>query len=306
MNYIKKNLKQRAAVIFAILAASFYAISAPFSKILLDYVSPAMLAALLYLGAGVGMSFVALNQKKRNKNSKEKSLTRKDLPYTVAMVILDIAAPILLMMGLTLTTAANVSLLNNFEIVSTSIIALIVFKEAISKRLWISITLVTLASIILSVKDTGSFSQQMKQLMDSSYFSYGSVFVLAACICWGLENNCTRTLSNKNPMEIVMVKGFGSGLGSLLIAFAIGEKIPELKTLVFTMLLGFVAYGLSVFFYVHAQRELGAAKTSAYYAIAPFIGVAISLVIFKEVPSISFAIALLIMITGAYFASTDK
>lgn len=104
-------------------------------------------------------------------------------------------------------------------------------------------------------------------------FSCGSLLVLLACVSWGFENNCTRMMSDSDPLEIVVVKGFGSGLGSLLIAFAAGEVLPALKLIPAVMFLGFVSYGLSIFFYVYAQRTLGAALTSAFYAVAPFIGV---------------------------------
>lgn len=143
--------------------------------------------------------------------------------------------------------------------------------------------------MILSVQDMSSFS-----------FSAGSIFVLIACTCWGLENNCTRMLSSKNPVQIVVIKGIFSGLGSLVIALCTGEQFPNAVSILLALALGFVAYGLSIMFYIYAQRELGAAKTSAYYAIAPFIGVALSLIIFTELPSVSFVVALLIMIAGTY------
>ena len=137
-------------------------------------------------------------------------------------------------------------------------------------------------------------------------FSFGSVFILIACICWGLENNFTRVLSVKDPLQVVVIKGFGSGLGSLIIVLIINETANNISYIIATLLLGFVSYGLSIFFYVYAQRELGATKTSAYYAIAPFIGVGLSFVIFREIPTISFVIGLLIMIVGTYFVSIDS
>lgn len=286
---------QKTAIFWAILAAGLYALNAPVSKLLLEEVPPTMMAALLYLGAGIGLAVVRLVQHMTGKGKKEAPLTKKDMPYTVGMVVLDIAAPIFLMVGLTMTTAANASLLNNFEIVATALIALFIFREAISRRLWLAIVLVTISSAILSVEDVTSFT-----------FSYGSIFVLLACVCWGLENNCTRMISHKDPLEIVVIKGFGSGLGSLVLAFFLGESALPLLYGVCTLLLGFVAYGLSIFFYIYAQRYLGAAKTSAYYALAPFMATALSLVIFREKPSISFFIALLIMAVGTYFASTDN
>lgn len=287
--------KDKRAVGFAVLAAALYAVSSPVSKVLLQKIPPAMMAAFLYLGAGIGMLVFSVIRKKAGRGGKEQRLTRRELPYTAGMVLLDIAAPVFLMFGLRMTSAANASLLNNFEIVATSLLALLVFKEKISARLWAAIGLVTASSIILSVEDMSSLS-----------FSFGSVFVLLACICWGLENNCTRMLSGKNPLEIVIIKGFGSGLGSLLLAFAIGERVAEVRSIAAALLLGFAAYGLSIFFYVYAQRELGAAKTSTYYAVAPFIGVLLSLVIFRELPPLSFFIALLIMIAGVVLALKDQ
>lgn len=211
------------------------------------------------------------------------------------MVVLDIAAPIFLMIGLTKTTAANASLLNNFEIVATALIALLAFGEVISRRLWAAIGLVTLSSILLSVEDAGSFS-----------FSIGSVFVLLACTCWGLENNCTRSISDKDPLQIVVIKGFGSGGGSLVIALLQGERLTDGLAALGALALGFVAYGLSIFFYIYAQRGLGAAKTSAYYAVAPFLGAGLSLAIFRQAPSPIFLVALLLMAAGAWLATVDS
>ena len=211
------------------------------------------------------------------------------------MVLLDIAAPILLMLGLTRTTAANAALLNNFEIVATALIALLLFGEKISRRLWLAIGLVTVSSIVLSLEGGGSLR-----------FSLGSVLVLLACCCWGLENNCTRALSEKDPLQIVVVKGFGSGLGALTIALASGEELPGFLTGAGALCLGFVAYGLSIFFYIYAQRDLGAAKTSAWYAVSPFIGAGLSLLIFRQLPGLTFWLALAIMAAGAYFAATDN
>ena len=285
---------QARAVGFAILAAALYALNAPLSKVLLGQVPARMMAALLYLGAGAGMLMLRLMQKSMGKSSAEAPLTRKELPYTVAMVVLDVAAPIFLMLGLTGTSAASASLLNNFEIVATSMIALAIFRERISGRLWLAIGLVTLSSIVLSLEGGGSLQ-----------FSLGSLLVLLACCCWGLENNCTRALSEKDPLEIVVVKGFGSGLGAMIVALACGEHLPALLPALGALALGFVAYGLSIFFYIYAQRTLGAAKTSTWYAISPFIGVGLSLVIFRQLPGLMFWVALAIMAAGAYFAATD-
>jgi len=170
------KFKEQKAIFFAILAAALYAISSPVSKLLLKEIPPTLMAAFLYLGAGLGLFIVGFIKKKKLKEQTEARLTKKELPFIIGMVVLDIAAPIFLMLGLTMTTPANVSLLNNFEIVATTLIALFIFKETISKRLWIAIFFITLSSMILSFEDLSSFS-----------FSFGSIFVLMACICWGLS-----------------------------------------------------------------------------------------------------------------------
>lgn len=286
-----KNL----ATAFAILAAALYAINVPISKLLLAEVEPTMMAAFLYLGAGIGLMLYGLQQRVAGKGETQERLTKKELPYTIAMVVLDIIAPILLMLGIERTNSANVSLLNNFEIVATSLIALLVFKEVISKKLWIAIGLVTLASVILSFEGNGAF-----------VFNEGSLFVLGASVCWGLENNCTKMISNKSSVEIVTIKGCCSGLGSLCVALILGEQLPAVKWMAAVLVLGFVAYGLSIHFYIMAQKHLGAAKTSAYYSIAPFLGVAFSMLLLGERPGLQFYVAFLIMIVSTILMVKDS
>ena len=279
------------ATFFAILAAALYAINIPLSKILLQHVSPTMMAAFLYLGAGIGLFIYGKITKEREHSE---SLTKAELPYTIGMILLDIAAPILLMLGLGSTNSANASLLNNFEIVATSCIAFLIFKEMISKRLTLAIILVTIASIMLSFEGKGSFE-----------FNTGSLLVLAASCCWGLENNCTRMLSSKSSVQITTIKGLFSGLGSLIVALIVGENIPEIIWMIAVLILGFVAYGLSINFYIKAQKHLGAAKTSAYYSVAPFLGVFFGIVLLNETPCIQFYIGLIIMIIAIVLMIKD-
>ena len=281
----------RPAVFCAVGAAALYALNTPFSKLLLGDVPPRMLAALLYLGAGLGMLLVRFFDRIAGRDRPENPLTRRDLPYTAGMVALDIAAPIFLMTGLSETTASNAALLNNFEIVATALIALLLFREPISRRLWLAIALVTLASALLSFEDASSLS-----------FSRGSPLVLLACVCWGFENNCTRRISSRDPVEIVIVKGFGSGLGALCVALLLGERLPPALPLLGALLLGFVAYGLSILLFLYAQRGLGAARTSAYYALAPFFGAALSFLLLRDAFSPGFALALALMAAGAALA----
>lgn len=289
------NKTNTKGIMLAVLAAALYAVSSPLSKILLDYMPSTLMAGFLYLGAGLGMTAMLLIRKLWAPKKNDERLTKKELPYTIAMILLDIAAPICLLYGLKSTTAANASLLNNFEIAATAVIALAVFKEAISPRLWAGIALITLSCALLSFEDISSLR-----------FSSGSLFILLACICWGFENNCTRKISSKDPMRIVLLKGIFSGVGSVVIGLCIGERITVPWSVFAVLGVGLVAYGLSIFTYVHAQRLLGAARTSAYYAVAPFIGTALSLVIFREMPAYTYFIALALMMLGAWLAAQDK
>ena len=280
------------AIMFAFLAAVFYAINVPISKVLLQHVGPTTMAALLYLGAGIGIGIMSLFNKKDRE--KAESLTKAELPYIVGMIVLDIAAPIFLMLGISYGSSANASLLGNFEIVATTVIALILFKEAVTKRLWLAIGLITLSSILLSFEGTDSF-----------HFSYGSLLVIMATVCWGLENNCTRELSSKSTYQIVMLKGLCSGLGALVIALIKRESFPGIGYIAIALALGFVAYGLSIFMYVRAQNVLGAAKTSAYYAVNPLIGALLAFVFLSESLSWMYVIALIVMVIGSALVVVD-
>lgn len=280
------------AIICAILAAVFYALNTPFSKVLLKNISPTFMASFLYLGAGIGVGIMYLFKHKNE--DKDMRLTKNDLTYTILMVVLDVIAPILLMIGISIGSSANASLLGNFEIVATSIIALVIFKEDVSKNLWLAIVFITLSSIILSFEGQESFR-----------FSYGSLFVILATMSWGLENNCTRKISNKSSYQIVTIKGLCSGIASLIISIIIGEKFPEIRYTLYALLLGYVAYGLSIFLYVRSQRDLGAAKTSAYYAIAPFIGTFLCFLVNGEALSASYFAGLILMIVGTVFVVID-
>ncbi|MFS9267884.1 EamA family transporter [Streptococcus parasanguinis] len=285
----KNKLK---AIMFAFLAAVFYAINVPISKVLLQHVGPTTMAALLYLGAGIGIGMISLFNKKDRE--KAESLTKAELPYIVGMIVLDIAAPIFLMLGISYGSSANASLLGNFEIVATTVIALILFKEAVTKRLWVAIGLITLSSILLSFEGTDSF-----------HFSYGSLLVIMATVCWGLENNCTRELSSKSTYQIVMLKGLCSGLGALVISLIKKESFPGFGYIAIALALGFVAYGLSIFMYVRAQNVLGAAKTSAYYAVNPLIGALLAFVFLSESLSWMYVIALIVMVIGSALVVVD-
>ncbi len=286
--------KNQKAIFYAVLAAVCYGLSIPFSTLLLRYLSPTFMAALLYLGAACAM-LVLRCVRREAEMGKEASLAWSDRWYAAGMVLLNVAAPVLLMWGLMLSTPATVSLLNNFEIVATALIAWLVFKEAVGRRIWTALAFITAGSMLLSVESWRELS-----------FSVGALLTLLACLCWGLENNCTRMLSLKNPLQIVLVKGVGSGLGALLLAAVCHGLAWRVLAILAALLLGAVAYGGSVYFYILAQRDLGATRTSAYYALAPFVGVLLSFVLVGQTLSVSFIVAFVLMALGAYLAVCEK
>ena len=282
--------KRLQAVALARLAAVLYAVNLPFSKLLLGQVGSLTLAGLLYLGAGAGMALLSLFHR-----DDAPRLGREDLAPTLGMILLDIAAPILLMLGLRGGEAASASLLGNFEIVATALFALLLFREKVSRMLWAALGCITLSCGILSFQGA-----------ESLRFSAASLLVLGAACCWGLENNCTRRLSSKSAREIVILKGFFSGGGSLCLARLAGESLPPLGVALRAMGLGFVSYGLSIFFYVRAQRELGAARTSAYYSVNPFVGSLLALLLLREGLGPGYFAALPVMLLGVGLATADS
>lgn len=273
----------------ALMAALLFGASAPFAKLLLGDIQPVMLAALLYLGCGWGLLAVKIIRDYGARPvSREAGLARADAPWLAGAVLAGgVAAPIILMFSLKSTPAATASMLLNFEGAATSLIALAVFREALGRRVWAAIGLITLASIILSWNSGGDWG-----------LSPGAAGILLACILWGLDNNFTRNISAKDPATIVIVKGVAAGSVSLAIALLTGEIMPSAPAIIKALILGLFSYGLSILLFVIAMRSLGAARTSAFFSSAPFIGAVISMLIFREWPGSAFLISLPIMLAG--------
>lgn len=284
-------------IIQVFIAAILFGASAPLAKILLGEIEPIPLASFLYLGSGLGLLVLQSIFLIKNKEAvKEASLKKADIPWLIGAIIAGgIIAPILLMINLKHTPASTASLLLNFEGVSTTIIAILFFKENIGKQIWIAIFCITFASIILSWNFSNSWG-----------LSLGAIGIICACICWGIDNNFTRNISSKNPFIIVTIKGLAAGLFSLALSLVMNVHLPSIKTILLAMGLGFFCYGLSIVLFVFALRELGSARTSALFGTAPFVGAILSFIIFKDNPNIMFFISLPIMIIGATLLLNEK
>ncbi len=280
----------------ALLAAVFFGASAPIAKLLLDdNIAPIYLAAFLYLGSGTGTFLVRLTQRARSKDA-EAGIKSPDIKWLAGAIISGgILAPIILMISLQNTPASTASLLLNFEGVGTTVIALLFFKEAIGRRAWTAIIVITLASIFLSTNFGSGFG-----------LSLGALGIILACVLWGADNNFTRNISGKDPLAIVAWKGLVAGTFSFLLAFFLGNQLPSFVNILYILLLGFVSYGLSTMLFIRSMRGLGAARTSALYGTAPLAGVLLSIVIFGELPSFLFIIAAVLMIGGALLLINEQ
>jgi drug/metabolite transporter (DMT)-like permease len=285
------------SIFYALAAATLFGASAPLAKLLLADIHPVLLASFLYLGSGFGLLgyklILGLGQKDRNK---EAGLSRADLPWLAGAAITGgIAAPIVLLFSLKQTPAATASLILNFEGAATALIAFIAFREAVSRRIWLAVIMVTVAVVLLSVNLSGGWG-----------FSLGALGVAAACVLWGLDNNFTRNISAKDPIVIVIVKGVAAGAVSLALALFLGNPFPGTEKILLACFLGLLCYGLSIVFFIFSLRELGSARTSAYFASAPFIGSALSFFIFREPPNALFYLALPLIVAGAFLLFTEK
>jgi drug/metabolite transporter (DMT)-like permease len=282
-------------ILQALLAAIFFGVSSPIAKLLLNDIAPIFLAAFLYLGSGAGIALVKLTWRMRSKEA-EAGIKAPDIKWLASAVVSGgILAPIVLMVSLQNTPASTASLLLNFEGVATTLIALLFFKEAIGRRAWTAIIVITLASIFLSTDFESGFG-----------LSLGALGIILACILWGVDNNFTRNISGKDPLAIVAWKGLVAGTFSFFLAMSLGNPLPSLTTILYTLSLGFVSYGLSMMLFIRSMRGLGAARTSALYGTAPLAGVLLSIFIFGEFPTFLFVVAAILMISGALLLINEQ
>jgi drug/metabolite transporter (DMT)-like permease len=280
----------------ALLAAILFGASAPLAKILLGEMDAIPMAGFLYLGSGVGaLVFWRTEHLYRKGRSVEARLTRAEVPWLIGAIVSGgVIAPVVLLLGLKATPASTASLLLNFESVATTLIAVLAFKEAVDKRIWWAVGLITLASILLSW-NTSSWG-----------ISLGALGILAACFLWGLDNNFTRNISAKNPLVIVAVKGLGAGTFNLIFSLLLGKALPAVVPALLAMVLGVFSYGLSIYLFILAMRSLGSARTSALFGSAPFVGTLLSVILLREMPQGLFWLSMPIMIAGAWLMLSEN
>lgn len=288
--------KSPQGIIFGLLAALLFGLSTPLAKILTGDVDPVLLAGLLYLGSGIGLSAWWIF-KRRRQPQKHRALKRAELPWLAGAVVCGgILSPALLMVGLSLTMASTASLLLNLEGVLTALLAWVFWKENCDRRVVAGMFAITCGGILLSVAGQTGFAM-----------SWGSLLICLACLGWAVDNNLTRHISAADATEIALIKGLVAGVVNLSIALAIlGAKLPSLATIGSAMTIGFLGYGVSLALFVLALRHLGTARTGAYFSMAPFVGALVSVLVLKEPLTLELTAASLLMGLGLWLHLTEK
>jgi drug/metabolite transporter (DMT)-like permease len=284
-------------VIYALAAAALFGASTPFAKTLVGHIAPVMLAGLLYLGSGIGLLvwFLIRSAANRSDDGANARLTAKDAPWLAGAILFGgIAGPVLLMTGLTLTTASTASLLLNMEGVLTALLAWFVFKENFDRRIFLGMVFIVLGGAVLG----------WEQQLDIGV-PWGPLAIVMACLCWAIDNNLTRRVSASDAVQIAGIKGLVAGIVNLSIAFAFNMSMPPMDTALTAGIVGFCGYGLSLVLFVLGLRHLGTARTGAYFSVAPFVGAVISLLILREAPSTGLLVAGVLMGLGVWLHLTE-
>jgi len=252
-------------------SAVLFGASTPFAKLLLGAIDPQMLAGLMYLGAGLGLSAVHVGRAIFGLDAPEAPLRRADALWLAAVVLFGgVAGPLFLMLGLARTTASSGSLLLNLEGLATMAIAWIVFRENVDRRLLVGAGAILAGAAVLSWQAEGV-------RLDA-----GGLLIAAACLAWGIDNNLTRKLSSADPVLIALIKGLAAGAVNVSFALLRGVGLPPVATSSAAGLVGFLGVGVSLVLFVLALRHLGSARTGAYFSLAPFIGALVALGLLRE------------------------
>lgn len=283
------------APLTALAAAALFGISTPLAKLLIGDVAPVTLAGLLYLGSGAGLSVLLVFRRFAGKRSQEARLSWKDAPWLAGTVLFGgVLGPILLMLGLAATDAASASLLLNLEAVATLLIAWMVFREHVDRRLFLGAVAIVAGAVLLSFEGgigTGG---------------WGVPLIALACGSWGVDNNLTRKIAAVDPVVLAAVKGVAAGTVNFSLALSTGAAWPGLASALPAMSLGFVSYGLGLVLFIIALRHLGTARTGAYYGTAPFMGALAAAVVLGTPLTPIILIAGMLMALGAWLHLSER
>jgi len=293
------DLSLQRYAFFALGAAALFGASTPLAKLLLGDLPPLALAGLLYLGSGLGLLVVRVLGRlfaEAVPGSKEPTLSGQDYFWLAGAVIAGgVVAPVLLMWGLSGTGASEASLLLNLESVATMLVAALLFREAVGGRVWAAAALMLAGATVLSWDPQAELKLSLHALA-----------IVGACFCWALDNNLTRKISASDPVMLAMIKGLAAGSFNLALAFTLGLQLPATAPLAGALAVGFLGYGVSLVLFILALRHLGSARTAAHFSTAPFIGAAIAILLLEEPLTVSFGVALTLMVAATWLVLTER
>lgn len=286
-------MRLSSPVIAALAAALLFGISTPLAKLLSAAIPPVLLAGLLYGGSGLGLALV--------RAVRERRVSIPDLRasewvwFALAIALGGILAPVLLLIGLQRTAAADASLLLNLEAVFTAALAWLAFGEHADRRIVLGMLLIIGGGIVLGWPQGGQ----------THGGTVGALLVSSACLCWALDNNLTRKISGSDSLFIAGAKGLVAGVTNTTLALALGARLPAAGLTILAMTVGLAGYGVSLVLYVLALRGLGAARAGAYFSTAPFVGAALAIAVLHEPLSIAFCMAAVLMAAGVWLHLTE-
>ncbi len=291
-----QRLSNRRGIGMALGAAVLFGASAPFAKLLLADTAPQLLAGLFYLGSGLGLAAMWFYRRRSAEIVHESPLGRADISWLASAILFGGAlGPLLLMLGLTHTPASAASLLLNLEGVFTALIAWFVFRENFDRRIAFGMLAIVAGGVVISWEGRLSWGGVA-----------GPLAVAGACLAWAIDNNLTQKVAASDPVQIAMLKGVVAGSVNTTIALFLGAGFPAASRTLAAILLGFLSYGVSLVLFVFALRDLGTARTGAYFSTAPFVGALLSLIIFREQPTPSLIIAAALMALGVWLHVTER
>jgi drug/metabolite transporter (DMT)-like permease len=280
----------RRGGLFAMAAALLFGLSTPAAKLIVGDVRPLLLAGLLYLGSGIGLTILKLMR-----GDAGVRLTRRDVPWLACTILFGGAiGPALLMLGLTGTTGSAASLLLTLEGVFTALLAWIVFREPFNRRIGIGMAAIFAGAVLLALLGPSGHTGLI-----------GGVAVIGACLAWAIDNNCTSKIAHVDAVTLAAIKGVVAGGVNVGLGLTIGGRMPGPAALGATAAVGFFGYGLSLVLFVLALREVGAARTGAYFSTAPFIGAVIGIAVLREPLTVALAVAGSMMAFGVWLHLTE-
>ena len=278
----------------ALLAAVLFGASTPLAKGLLASVPPQVLAGLLYLGSGLGLGMLWLGRRRAGKAG-EAALTGHDLPWLLGAIAFGgFLGPLLLLLGLSHTPASAASLLLNLEGVVTALLAWIIFRENVDRRIGLGMVAIVAGGALLAWQRRLEWGGLL-----------GPLLIAAACLCWAIDNNLTQKVSASDPLQIAALKGAAAGTVNLAIGLSLAGSLPALPRIGAALVVGFFGYGLSLVLFVLALRSLGTARTGAYFSTAPFVGAILSVLLWHEPVTVTLMTAGGLMALGVWLHLTE-